>query len=257
MRTVVDDIVLTRHPSGTATETLTARLTAAASDPIQVLYAAPLTTRPVAAPNGDLLTFTPRTDGLGRDEEPPWVAAGALLARLHRCPVPEGLPEHGGRAQLRAATDAATVLHPGGPTNILRELGATLLGTWPEPTTPAVVHGGWNLSALGRMPGTPGWVLTGPETLGTGDPAWDLGGPAGLWAAGLLDDASWQAFLRGYASAGGEVPPEGRPWSALDHPAQCAVYMATVRELGRCGDEPSAQATTLIEACVRMNGRRW
>lgn len=257
MRTVVDDVVLTRHPAGTNADSLAARLTAAASDPIRLLYAAPLSATPLAAPNGDLLTLTPRTDDLRLDEDPPWVDAGALLARLHRCPVPDQLPEHGGRAYLQVAVDAATVLHPGGATDILRELGDTLLDTWPEAAPTAVVHGDWDLGNLGRMPGTAAWVLTGPDTLGTGDPAWDLGRPAGLWAAGLLDDASWQAFLRGYASAGGEVPPEGRPWTALDHPARCAVYTAAVREFGRSGDEPTDLGRALLEACVRMNGRRW
>ncbi|WP_232549346.1 phosphotransferase family protein [Propioniciclava soli] len=259
MQTVVDDIVVTRHPLGTPHEALAARLAAAASDPLRTLYAAPLADHPITAPNGQLLTLAPRTEPLPMDEEPPWQEAGRLLAHLHRTPPPPGLPEHGGHSYLQVAVDAASGLHPGGATDILRELGASLLAQWPDPPRPSVVHGDWDLGNLGRLPGTTTWLLTGPETLGLGDPGWDLGRPAGLWAAGLLDDASWRALLRGYAEAGGVIPHEGEAWNALEHPARCAVFTATVREVGRSGaSEPRTElADTLLEACVKMNGRRW
>ncbi|MDN5571197.1 MAG: aminoglycoside phosphotransferase family protein [Propionibacteriaceae bacterium] len=259
MQTVVDDIVLTRHPVGTAHEQLAARLTAAASDPLRTLFAAPLTPTPLTAPNGQLLSLSPRTDGVPLDEEPPWQDAGRLLAHLHRTPPPAGLPEHAGRSYLQVAVDAATVLHQGGATDILRELGQTLLETWPTPARPGLVHGDWDLGNLGRLPGGSAWLLTGAETLGLGDPAWDLGRPAGLWAAGLLDDASWRALLRGYAEGGGHIPAAGEAWNALEHPARCAVFTAAVREVGRTPHpEPMTPlAETLLEACVKMNGRRW
>lgn len=265
MRTVVDDLVITRHPTGTVRDPLAARLAAAASDPLRTLFAAPLTTSPLTAPNGQLVSITPRTEGVPLDEEPPWADAGRLLAHLHRTPPPTDLPghatlpEHAGRSYLQIAVDAVTVLHQGGPTDILRELGTTLLATWPTPARPGLVHGDWDLGNLGRLPGSDHWLLTDPETLGLGDPAWDLGRPAGLWAAGLLDDASWRTFLRGYADGGGHIPSEGEAWNALEHPARCAVFSAAVREVGRTPHpEPlTPLAETLLEACVKMNGRRW
>ena len=56
----------------------------------------------------------------------------------------------------------------------------------------------------------------------------------------------------------GDVPPTLADLAAaLDHPARCAVYTAAVREFGRSGDEPTDLGRALLEACVRMNGRRW
>lgn len=258
VRQVVDDIVLCKHPAGTNHDELAARLRAAAADPIRAVFAAPLTAQPIAAPDGRLVTLWPRTDAVAPDAPPPWRDAGALLARLHASAVPWGLPAHGGRARLVRAVAAADALHPGGSTDILRELGRTLLSSWPTARSGAVVHGDWDLSRLGRLPAAGGWLLTGIGSLGVGEPAWDLGGPAGLWAAGLLDEASWQAFVAGYADGGGPVPGVGLPWPALEHPAKCAVYRRAVSEVARCGRGPLGEpAETLLRACVRINGRPW
>ena len=262
MRTVVDDLVITRHPADVDRTALTARLNVAASDPVRALFAAPLTTDPITAPDGRLLTLTPRTEDVG--DEPPWSEIGRLLARLHRIPLADlPLPEHGGRQHLASAVADVGRLKPGGYADILHELGRTLLTTWPEtsyaggrPVRVALVHGHLDLAHVGRLPDTEMLLLTGPETLGLGDPAWDLGVPAGLWAAGFLDDASWRAFLNGYKAAGGHVPTDGEAWTAIDHPSACAVFMATVRLLLEHGYDDE-RAAPLLRTCVKMNGRRW
>lgn len=256
---VVDDVVVTKHPASLRTADLAVRLTAATTDPIRPLYAAPLAATPLAAPDGHLITLEPRLEPPG--ERPPWREIGSLIARLQACPVPAGLPEHAGRALLTDAVARADRLHAGGPTDILRELGRTLLRTWPTASEPVLVHGALTLATVGRVPGTPSWLLSDPSTLGFGGPAWDLGAPAGMWAAGLLDTASWEACVDGYAEAGGALPDAGDPWDALDHPARCWVYLTAVRQVAASGDYPdtefSPQTQALLDACVRMNGRSW
>ncbi|MGL5866644.1 MAG: phosphotransferase family protein [Dermatophilaceae bacterium] len=97
---------------------------------------------------------------------------------------------------------------------------------------PVLAHGDWHLGQLGRS--GDGWQLLDIDDLGVGDPAWDLGRPAGFWAVGLLDDRSWRAFLDGYRDAAGPaVPPTGDPWPYLDLAARSAVFVAAVRELTR------------------------
>lgn len=263
MRQVVDDIVVTKLTAGTRTDDLAARLKAVSSDPVRALWAAPLTAAPLAAPDGRHLILEPRIDLAGDSSPIPWREIGALVARLQACPLPTApaLPEHGGRAVLTAAVMVADKLHPGGGTDILRELGRTLLRTWPTATRPVLAHGAVHLRSVGRLMGTPTWLFSRPATLGFGCATWDLGRPAGLWGAGLLDDASWQAFHEGYREAGGEVPAPDEDWDELDHPARCAVYMATVREVAGCGEYPRVELTELarilLSTCVRMNGRRW
>ncbi len=256
---VVDDVVVTKHPASLRTADLASRLSAVSADPIRPLYAAPLAAVPLTAPDGHLLTLAPRLDPPG--ERPPWREIGALIARLQACPIPAGLPEHAGRARLTDAVGRADRLHAGGPTDILRELGRTLLRTWPTASEPVLVHGALTLATVGRLPGTPSWLLADPSTLGFGDPAWDLGAPAGMWAAGLLDAPSWDACVDGYAEAGGTLPGPGEPWTALDHPARSWVYLATVAAVAASGDYPdtvfSPTTLALLDACVRMNGRSW
>ena len=47
-----------------------------------------------------------------------------------------------------------------------------------------LVHGDWHLGQLARVDAE--WRLLDIDDVGLGDPAWDLGRPAGFWAAGLL-----------------------------------------------------------------------
>ncbi|MFT3876300.1 MAG: hypothetical protein QM708_07765 [Propioniciclava sp.] len=260
---VVDDVVLLKHAVGVRTDDVAARLRAASTDPVRALFAAPLSATPMRAPDGRLFSLEPRTE-LAQDANPiPWREIGGLVARLQAIPRAEvvPLPEHGGRAAVEAALARADTFHPGGSTDILRELGRTLLRTWPPIGRKTLVHGRLMLSTIGRLPGTPAWLFRDARTLGVGDASWDLGRPAGLWAAGLLDDPSWSAFTAGYAEAGGAVPVINDPFDSLDHPARCAVFMAAVREVSRCGEYPhinlTKNAEILLAACVRMNGRRW
>lgn len=259
---VVDDVIVTKHPAGTVEVELAARLAAASEDPVRKVFVTPLAKVPIAAPDGCLITLAPRADSLPEGTPPPWREAGVLLAKLHAAPIPDDLPEHGGRQQFAAAVAEAGAMHQGGATDILRELGRNLLLSWPEtPVRPAVVHGTFDLGRLARLPGTEMWLLSHPFTLGRGDAAWDIAGPAALWAAGLLNEASWFEFVGGYASAGGRTHGEGQAWPGLEHPAQCALLMATVAELRRCPAFPkpelSATAKALLAACVKANGRRW
>jgi hypothetical protein len=52
------------------------------------------------------------------------------------------------------------------------------------------------------------------DDLGVGDPAWDLARPAGFWAAGLIPDDDWAAFLQSFRDAEGPAVPPGDPWPA-------------------------------------------
>jgi hypothetical protein len=118
-----------------------------------------------------------------------------------------------------------------------------------------VVHGDWHLGQLART--TAGWRLVDVDDLGVGDPAWDLARPAGFWAAGLLDDASWEELLGAYRGARGPgVPESGDPWPALDLPARCAVFVATVRELRREARDARRHShdisRALLAACAQM-----
>lgn len=192
------------------------------------------------------MTLWPRVTLLDPgDPTPPWREAGALLARLHRLPAPE-LPPHGGFARLqRAGSDAANLRH-GGATDVLRKLTLDLTRSWPQGGG-QLVHGDFHLGNLGRL-ADGRLVLLGVDHLGLGDPAWDLALPAGLFGAGLLPDADWNALLDGYF----EQDPDARrrPWPELDHPARCAVAMAAIDEQHR--DYTTQLAATLLETCVRM-----
>lgn len=253
--TFTDDVVVKRHPVGTDAALLTAQLEVAAREPYREVLLSPLATTPAVAPDGRLVTLWPRVDVLDPgDTSFPWIEAGAVLARLHRLPVPD-LHPHGGRARVARAAARAADLPPGGATDVLRMLALSLLRTWPAPSaSDRLVHGDWHLGQLCRHPGTQHLLLLDLDDLGVGPCAWDLGRPAGFFAAGLLADADWYALLTGYRNTGGYMPEPGRPWPDLEHPARCAVFIAAVRE--QVADYSSETAATLLEACVRMTGAR-
>ncbi|MGL5928206.1 MAG: phosphotransferase family protein [Dermatophilaceae bacterium] len=257
----VGDVVVKVHRASTDGEVLRTRLTAAASPGMPPVWVAPLVPEPRATPDGRWASAWPRVEVLDPSSATvPWAAAGALLARWHAIDPPAHgtpMPAHGGPARLgRAVARARLADHRVRP--MLVELGERLVrdveraahgfaGSADDVTgavqrkgahviRPHLVHGDWHLGQLGRAGGV--WRLLDVDDLGVGDPAWDLGRPAGFWAAGLLDDLSWHAFFDGYRDAAGPaVPPTGDPWPRLDLAARCAVYVATVRELvrGRAG----------------------
>ena len=121
------------------------------------------------------------------------------------------------------------------------------------PTYPLLAQaaGNWSTATstwatFGRL--VDGRLVLGCDHLGLGDPAWDLALPAGLFGAGLLPDADWNALLDGYFEQ--DLDARRRPWPELDHPARCAVAMAAIDEQHR--DYTTQLAATLLETCVRM-----
>jgi aminoglycoside phosphotransferase (APT) family kinase protein len=117
-----------------------------------------------------------------------------------------------------------------------------------RPTT--LVHGDWHLGQLGRRSETAPWLLIDVDDLGVGDPAWDLARPAGFWAAGLIPDEDWAAFLESYRDAGGRAVPPGDPWPALEPFARAAVVHAAAAGIAH-GDDDETQSV-LRTACTRM-----
>jgi aminoglycoside phosphotransferase (APT) family kinase protein len=104
-----------------------------------------------------------------------------------------------------------------------------------------LVHGDFHLGQLGRRAGP--WVLLDVDDLGAGDPAWDLARPAGFWAAGLIPDDDWAAFVDSYRDACGAALPAGDPWPVLDPFARAAVVQAAAHQ-------PDDEL--LHAACARM-----
>lgn len=264
------DLVVKVHPAGTDTTDLAARVATAARADLAAVLAPPC--RPDVVPVGDPArpaTLWPRLDVLAPGSPTaPWPQAATLLAALHRTPphglpehgLPEhGLPPHGAQARLRRAVgrlDRPDRTHAAGARAVGtagRRVLADLDG--PPAARPCLVHGDWHLGQLGRD-AAGRWLLLDLDDLGTGDPAWDLGRPAGFHAAGLLDDGTWSAFLSAYRAAGGPaVPADGDPWPVLDVPARAEVVVAAARAVVRVLDglEPwDDDAEALVAACARM-----
>lgn len=265
---VVGDVVLKVHEPGALRAELETRLAAVQDPALAGCFVQPLTPSLAEGPDGRLVTAWPRLPVLSPDDEPlPWAEAGALLARLHRSRAPGELPAQGGPARLeRAVARAARVAGHDAiadpvrrDARLLVDLGRRLLCEITDAAqrhTPAagrgpVVHGDWHLGQLARA--ADGWRLIDVDDLGLGDPAWDLGRPAGFWAAGLLPEEDWEDVLGAYRDAAGPaVPPVGDPWGTLDLPARCAVLVAAVRAclVQRAHSRDSGRA--LLEACRRM-----
>ena len=255
------EVVVKVHAARTDPALLRARLRAAGCAATADLLVPPLEPSPRPAQGGRWATLWPRVDVLHPGQDVPvgtWESAAAGLAALHRVPVPTGLPRHGAvdrlvRAleRLRRTEDARArdVVRAG--RRVLDDLARSRSG---DASAVALVHGDWHLGQL-AWHGS-GVRLIDVDDLGGGDPAWDLGRPAGFWAAGLLDDATWSAFLDAYRRAGGPaVPDDADPWARLDLPARAAVVVAAVRELVRGGDAPDAEGDALealSSACGRM-----
>ena len=236
------DRVVKTHAPGTDPVLLGRRLRLVAGHPA---FVPPLNLDIFRSDSGCLVTSWPQVEvASASDRTLPWTPAARLLAGLHRSPTPDGLPSHGWASRLDRARDRA----PAG----LTALGSALAAELADRREPAVVgHGDWHLGQLGAW--TDGWRLIDIDDVGLGDPAWDLARPAGFWAAGLLDDASWHDFLDAYRGADGPaVPPHGDPWPALDLPARVAVFVAAVH--ARISEEEHSRGTAsaLVEACRRM-----
>ena len=191
-----------------------------------------------------------------RPEAAPWADAGRLLARLHREPLGDDVRSLQQGAPQRLRRTLYALNHHHSISTITRAAAALPLCVWMPgaPSRPeSLVHGDWHLGQLGHRPGGP-WQLLDVDDLGAGDPGWDLGRPAGFWAAGLIPDADWQAFLDAYREAGGvAVPPApADPWPVLEPFARAAVVQAAAAGALH-GAHDDAQEL-LVEACARIAG---
>lgn len=182
-------------------------------------------------------THWPRVEVVAADPVGlPWRAAGETLALLHRAPVDGFDVPHGASERLTRALDR---LGAGPRAGVVRRAAATL--HMPEADRMTLVHGDFHLGQLGRCGGR--WVLVDIDDLGVGDPRWDLGRPAGFWAAGLIPDGDWHGFVDGYRAQRGPALPDGDPWPALDAFARAAVVAAAANH---------PDDDLLIAACERM-----
>ncbi|MFH9674578.1 phosphotransferase family protein [Streptomyces sp. NPDC017405] len=199
----------------------------------------------------------------------PWEAAGTLLARLHRAPVPAGLPPMRGPAKAARALDRLrAALRTAPPDAPARSAARPVLAAWsalpawaraaaPMPGPAALCHGDLHLGQLVRHPAPDGpWRLIDVDDLGAGVPAWDLARPAAWYACGLLPPAEWTRFLTAYRQAGGPaVPADGDPWAALDVPARALTVQTAALATGKAlaaGRPLDEVEQAVADACARM-----
>ncbi|MDT5015519.1 MAG: hypothetical protein QOD39_1679 [Mycobacterium sp.] len=235
-----DAVVYKLHRPGTDPRMLATRLRIAAESGSLL---SPLSAEPEHA-GTRLRTPWPWVETVVRQPDcAPWVESAQLLARLHREVTTQRVPPHGWPRRLRRAVDTLRAA----PNETVRRTAAALpdtvwrAGSPDRPTT--LVHGDWHLGQLGRRSSTGQWLLIDVDDLGVGDPAWDIARPAGFWAAGLMPDADWTAFLDAYRDAGGPALPKGDPWQVLEPFARAAVVHAAAHH-------PDDEQ--LVAACARM-----
>ena len=247
-------VVVKVHHSRTDPTMLEARLRVAADVRLGDVLEVPLSTAVHRTPDGRSATVWPHLEVLrAATTRPPWSAAGTLLAKLHQIdqePI-VALPALRPVARLQRALARVPSSAPAAPL-LLRVGSAVVEEAATAPAGRLLVHGDWHLGQLGRRTGGV-WRLLDVDDIGVGDPVWDLARPAGFWAAGLIPDADWDAFLTAYRDADGPaVSPAGDPWPRLDLPARAAVVAAACRALSRPEPDEDDIAEALCEACRRM-----
>lgn len=227
------EVVAKLHRPGTDLQALRQRLRVAARSDCLL---SPLNLEPEAV-GEQWQTRWPRVDVVAPDPAAvPWVEAGRLLARLHAEPIVDIALPQGGPARLARAL--ARLQGPNA--DVIRRAAAGLTKSVAgRPFT--VVHGDFHLGQLGHHNGA--LVLIDVDDLGVGDPAADLARPAGFWAAGLLPDDAWHAFVDGYRDGGGPAVPPGDPWPVLEPFARAAVVAAAANH---------PDDDLLVAACERM-----
>lgn len=232
---IVDgDVVTKLHRPGTDPQALRQRLRVAARSDCLL---SPLNPAPESV-GERWQTRWPKVDVVAPEPGAvPWAEAGRLLARLHVEPIGDLTLPHGGPARL---TRALARLGHGAHADVIRR-AASGLATPVSGRPVSLVHGDFHLGQLGHHAGA--LVLIDVDDLGVGDPAADLARPAGFWAAGLLHDAAWHAFLDGYREASGPGLPSGDPWPVLESFARAAVVAAAANH---------PDDALLVAACERM-----
>ncbi|MBY0290339.1 MAG: aminoglycoside phosphotransferase family protein [Mycobacteriaceae bacterium] len=234
------DVVYKLHRPGTDPRQLTRRLRVAAASKALL---SPLEAEPDAV-GGRWRTQWPYVETVvPQPEHLPWAEAGGLLARLHREEPVGRIPPHGWPQRLRRAMDE---LREDRDARVLRAAAVLPDAAWRAGSAArplSVVHGDFHLGQLGRRDVGSPWLLIDVDDLGLGDPAWDLARPAGFWAAGLIPDDDWEAFVDTYRDADGPALPEGDPWPVLEPFARAAVVQAAAHHRD---DE------LLMAACMRM-----
>jgi hypothetical protein len=233
--TVDGDVVTKLHRPGTDPQALERRLRVAARSDCLL---SPLSLEPEAV-GERWQTRWPRVDVVAPEPGAvPWAQAGRLLARLHAEPIGDLAVPQGGPERL---TRALARLGDGPSADVIRRVAANL--TTPASGRPVtLVHGDFHLGQLGWC--ADALVLIDVDDLGVGDPAADLARPAGFWAAGLLPDAAWHAFIDGYRQAAGPGLPSGDPWPVLESFARAAVVAAAANH---------PDDGLLVAACERMH----
>lgn len=242
-------VIVKIHGARTVRDHLARRVHCLAGPDIDRLWIQPLIFGPFEAPGHRLATIWPRVSVLGTIDTPPWPEVGVLLAKLHRLPIRDNPPRLGGHTRLERAVKYLQDEQP--ELAWLAAIGRILIEQLAEPSSVTFAHGDFHLGQLGHTPLRRSWKLMDIDNFGIGNPAWDLATPATFWAAGLLDDASWNVLLDSYRDAGGPaIPASGDPWLALNLPTQASALIAVTQHLINNAD-PAATAA-LVDVCRRL-----
>ncbi|MFH9402792.1 phosphotransferase family protein [Streptomyces sp. NPDC017638] len=263
-------VVAKAHASGTDPTALALRVATAAGLPDVLLPPLAPVPVPLRDPYDRLVTLWPYGAPVDPDDPDaaPWEAVAILLARLHRAPVPTGLPPMRGPAKAARALHRLRSALRTTPHAPARPAARPVLAAWaalpawaradaPMPGPAVLCHGDLHLGQLVRHPAPDGpWRLIDVDDLGAGVPAWDLARPAAWYACGLLPPDEWTRFLSAYRRAGGPaVPADGDPWPVLDVPARAltvqtaALAITKALAAGRPLDEVEQ---AVADACARM-----